>query len=692
MPRPPDRLKAFAKHGALLTGAPPELRGDCPICGSASRRPFCVNSKTQAWNCKACGQGGGVPEFLAAVMGRYQRAFQGPSVLELERQRGIPRGALRRWGVGWAAHVRSWALPQRLAGAVCNVSLWRPAQGSLATKGAASGLSYAWGSADPLTDEEVCWVCEGEWDAMTIDHVLRTVRAPGAVVGVAGSGSLPRELVNALVDKHVVLAYDCDEGGRSGLSRARKVLEPGCASVTWIEWPEGTPDGRDVRDVWLASGRKTDVAHKLLTAMLARPGGAADPARAPAAHAGSPAAPKGRGLSRRGMIAGFRRWLHLPDPTVLDVVFGTAFANRVGGHPVWVFLVGPPGCGKTVPIQALFGSPLVAVADVMTPASLVSGSQAALDPSQIPKWRGKVVAMKDFTTVLSLPQMQREEVFGYLRASSDGRIDKTFGNGVERHYRNCRFGVIAGVTPEIERHGPTHSVLGERFLRYRVRDKLTIAAGSTAIDMALDVVDKREEDLRESELAEVARATLDRKIGDDEWPRIGAGLKKMFRRLAQWTASMRGAVARDKYARGDQLDYAPQAEIGTRIAEQLAKLAMGVAILRRRRVVGLEEFKIAIRVARDSAPDLVEKVTKALWLRRDSAGRGAESVKNISEWTRLPRDTVERVLQDGWLLRVFRRAKPKGATANHWGISHAILKLMEPLDLFTDEGRFRRVE
>ena len=403
-------------------------------------------------------------------------------------------------------------------------------------------------------------------------------------------------------------------------------------------------------------------------------------------------APTGRGLSRAKMIAGFRKWLHLPDPTVLDVVFGTVFANRIGGAPVWMFLVGPPGCGKTVPIQALFGAPLIAVADVMTPASLVSGSKDSIDPSQIPKWKGKVVAMKDFTTILSLPQANREEVFGYLRSAFDGRIDKTFGHNVERHYRNCRFGIVAGVTPEIERHGPTHSVLGERFLRYRVRDDLTIAAGTTAIDMALDVVDKRKEDIRESELAEVARATLDRKIGEDEWPTLPAGLKKMFRQLAQWTASMRGAIARDRYARGgkDHLDYAPQAEIGTRIATQLAKLAMGVAILRRRKVVGLDEFRVAVRVARDSAPDLVDKVVKALWLRVDDECHGMGTVKELSEWTRLPYDTVDRVLDDGWLLRVFRRAKPKGKTAFHWGLSFAVMKLMRSLNLFAGEGRLRK--
>jgi hypothetical protein len=395
------------------------------------------------------------------------------------------------------------------------------------------------------------------------------------------------------------------------------------------------------------------------------------------------------------MIAGFRKWLHLPDPTVLDVVFGTAFANRIGGNPVWVFLVGPPGCGKTVPIQALFGAPLVKVADVMTPPSLVSGSNGVgmSDPSQIPKWvrpSGQVVAMKDFTTVLSLPQKNRDEVFGYLRSAFDGRIDKTFGTGVERHYRG-RFGIIAGVTPEIERHGPQSSVVGERFLRFRVRDELTIAAGTTAIDMALDVVDKRMEDARATELAEVARATLDREVGEDEWPTIGTGLKVLIRKLAQWVASMRGAVARDKYARGgrNHLDYMPQAEIGTRIAEQLAKLAMGVAILRRRRVVGLREFKVAVRVARDSSPNISESIAKELWLRRDHPCEGLATVKEVAAWARLPHDTVETVLEDGWLLRVFRRERPKGATAELWGLSHGIMRLMEPLGLF--EGESRRV-
>lgn len=46
------------------------------------------------------------------------------------------------------------------------------------------------------------------------------------------------------------------------------------------------------------------------------------------------------------VVAGFRRWLHLPDPGALYVILGTIAANKLPGDPVWLLLVGPSGGGK----------------------------------------------------------------------------------------------------------------------------------------------------------------------------------------------------------------------------------------------------------------------------------------------------------------------------------------------------------
>src|SRR5258708_36314886 len=45
--------------------------------------------------------------------------------------------------------------------------------------------------------------------------------------------------------------------------------------------------------------------------------------------------------------AEFRQYLHMPDPGALYALMGAVAGNMLDGEPVWLMLVGPPGCGKT---------------------------------------------------------------------------------------------------------------------------------------------------------------------------------------------------------------------------------------------------------------------------------------------------------------------------------------------------------
>jgi hypothetical protein len=51
------------------------------------------------------------------------------------------------------------------------------------------------------------------------------------------------------------------------------------------------------------------------------------------------------------LILTFKRWLYLPDAAALLAVLGTVAANRMGGDPLWLLLIGPPGGGKTELLQ-----------------------------------------------------------------------------------------------------------------------------------------------------------------------------------------------------------------------------------------------------------------------------------------------------------------------------------------------------
>jgi hypothetical protein len=476
-------------------------------------------------------------------------------------------------------------------------------------------------------------------------------------------------------------------------------------AISAIAWPAEVRQGFDVRDLWEACKRDVPEFLSELYSKMDRPAavatervlhlppmpasmigpvqsgvtisvGAAE--QSGGIHLSTPPQPTGQGLDRDEVIKRYRKWLRLPDAEVLDVMFGMLLANRLDGAPLWLFLVGPPGCGKTELVMSTYGAPLVSSASTMSVPALISGTpnKGTGDPSLIPKWNGRVVAFKDFTVILTKQQKERDEIFGILRGAFDGMVEKSFGSSVGlRRYRS-RFGILSGVTAKIEEFGPGNSVVGERFLKYYMRQSGVLRSGEATIAKALDDCDL--ETQMHEELRETARAALDRPVDRENLPAISAGLKKMFVALAMWTARLRGAVNRDKYT--NRLHHKPQSEIGTRLVKQLYRLATGVAIFRQKDEIGMDEYRAAAKVARFSVPDLVEDVVRNLYVRKRAEW---VSSSEIGQWTRLPPETLDQLLRDMRLLDIIVREA--GATSYRWMLSRALVELMEPLGLYTRE-------
>src|SRR5262249_36930826 len=83
----------------------------------------------------------------------------------------------------------------------------------------------------------------------------------------------------------------------------------------------------------------------------------------------------------------------------------------------------------------------------------------------LPQLDGKTLVIKDFTTILSMNPLARDEVFGILRDAYDGHASKHFGTG-RREYKS-KFNLLAGVTNAIESAWHLSS-LGERFLCFNM--------------------------------------------------------------------------------------------------------------------------------------------------------------------------------------------------------------------------------
>ena len=362
-------------------------------------------------------------------------------------------------------------------------------------------------------------------------------------------------------------------------------------------------------------------------------------------------------LTNEELEATYRKWLYMPDTKVLDIMFGTVFANRLSGDPVWVFFVAPPAGSKSELLMSLSRCDECYPLTSLTPHSLVSGTSwgEGKDPSLLPQLDKKVLVLKDFTTILSMNYAARDEIFGILRDIYDGRTEKSFGNGLKREYK-VKFGVLAGVTPVIETFSAMNQSLGERFLRYRLpldtqeSEEAKIMKAISNVNCELKM---------RAELCQAAASVLARENPpDDLMPHFIDKYVPKVVALAQLSAWMRGVVDRDRFTQ--QVLYRPSSEVGTRIAKQLVKLAMGIGIYRGTRLLGLHEFDCIRHVAIDSCPQRIVMVVQALYNAKRKDELEMLKTKELVERTFLPNSTVLRILEDMNLLRLVKRVEVNG--------------------------------
>ena len=687
----------FAQHNVPLeaVGAK-EFIGDDPFAKPGHGiKKFSVNRLNGLWSGMSTGLSGNIPKFFELKSKANEMRFRGTVAQTLATQRSLPIRALRAWRVGWDG--RQYTIPADACGKTYDLRRYSIGGKTQSTSGAHASLSGI-----TVSNSEIVYLAEGEWDGIAVWEMLQAAierggeppAIPASVYSAPGATTFPSHAVDLFRDKKVRVLYDADEAGMRGTLRIQRLLNGIAREITYINWPEGLPDGYDVRDLYKEKGAETawTTIHSLLKPTCPGGSGGAPDGAPPIAE--ELAKLVGPGLAPEEVLKQYRKYLYLPNPEVLDVLYGSVFANRLDGDPLWLFLVAPPGGTKTELIMSLADGPLIRTISSLTPRTLVSGAVSSnphiSDPSLLPQLNGRVLGIKDFTTILAMPQQTRDEIFGILREVYDGRFEKSWGTGISRRY-DSKFGIIAGVTPVIEKFGSSASVLGERFLKYRIPRTTRLAADDSLIDAALANLN-RETEMR-AELQKTARAVLDRPLG--EIPAFPKAFRTKFRKLAQWVASLRGVVSRERFSQ--QVEFKPMVEVGTRLAKQFAKLAQGIAIYRFRPEVDENIYQIILSVARGTIPDRVEEIIRYIYLRGAEGNPGKHiglldgcAVIDIAKGARLDAATVRLVLQDLELLRIVKKDVQKGpkGTKGTYTLAKALRLLMNDLDLYHKEERW----
>lgn len=653
-------LKPFICHGLKFkyeSGG--QYVTDCPFCSKNSH--FYVNKTNGQWDCKVCGETGNVFTFLGKLAQQTHNDTTNEALEVLSKERGIPAAAFRAWRLGWDGTY--WLLPV-VSGkkTTRDIRRYDPKTGKVMSTLGCHNQLYGEYKAQQLPSGGTLWLCEGEWDTIAWSYVLgQCGYSDQRAIGVPGASIFKDEWAEIFADKKVVLCYDHDEPGQAGMKKAYEKLKDVAASIQILRWPVDRPEGYDVRDFYnhyRKLQKKAKTIYARLSEYLVTPVEVEE-----LKNVGGKNVVVGQHLvltqppSFDDVLAIYQKFLVMDEEVIsaLRICFATVYTEQLKGDPLWVYIIGPPGAGKTALLTSLMQSDRCKFYSSISPKALVSGFNVLPDPSLLPVFSGYCVVCKDFTEFWCIPIQNKAEIFATLRGAYDGHVSKSFGNKVKREYSNLHFTILAGMTPVI--HGDSQALLGERFLQFEMKKGIGWRVDAEIRKVLMDSDDEKDEACLEMQKIAAKFLAVDiKKFGLSiipEW-----ALRRLVS-LSQVLARMRGHVDRELYGERE-MKYAASHEVGTRIAIQAKKLIEGLCIVDRTRRVCYQQYALMEKVLIDSMNPVFKEILYFIL-----GTRGLEATQSDMQplFQKLSRPTIAKKLEDMYHLSILKKErKPTGKT------------------------------
>jgi hypothetical protein len=331
----------------------------------------------------------------------------------------------------------------------------------------------------------------------------------------------------------------------------------------------------------------------------------------------------------------FRKWFGPEyDLGTLDSVLAAVAAEKLSGDPPWLLLISGPGNAKTETIAATSGLGTRVVSTITSEGALLSASprksRAKTATGGLLRQIGErgVLAIKDFTSIISANREVRMQVLAALREIHDGHWIRNVGtDGGQCLEWRGRIVVIGACTTVWDQAHGVVSTMGDRFILVRSNSSTgRLAAGMQAVRNTGTETEMRQE-LAAAVAGVIGRVKPDRSYGltDNEMHRI--------LQAADIVTLARTGVETDY--RGDIIDaHAP--EMPTRFTKQLAQFMRGALAIGMMRS---EAMALAIRCARNSMPPL------RLAILEDIAANPGSRIIDVRRRLQRPRATADRALQ-----------------------------------------------
>ena len=671
-----DHLATYTFHGVdISSGSNGEATGTCPFCG---KNKFYVNIKEGTFCCKSantCGKTGNKYTFLQLFYDLSLSITTPAQYKSLARKRGdVSPDVFKDAELAYDAVMKRWIMPMRNeSGSIVNLRVWSSKEKvPMSTAGCKLHLV----NLEALEDNKTIYLCEGEWDGYCMDWLLKRNsksknNQSSGVVSVPGADQFKEEWAEKFKGKEVILLFDNDKAGRKGTNKTISHLQKHtkCTSIHSINWPDSLPEKYDINDYVAKHKGKPINALKRLQSYLV--GSSVKLGRVKKDIVCK---------SFNSLVKEFRKYIHISDDMEdgILLICAVIVSNLIPGEPLWLFLVGPAGSGKTLLLQALGESENTVYQSSLGAKTLISGwnTSDGSDPSLLPRLIGKTLILKDYTELMSKPTGEQDEIYGQLRGAYDGHVARSYASGIIREYpepgsgdSDCRFSILAGVTNAI--HGDSRASLGERFIKYQM-----VAEDYNAIDQIRYAVDNTVKlRIPEEELRDAATSFIDYMsplVDTSKLPEVPQWFINRIIGLSQLVATIRANVTRKL----GELTFRPVPEVGTRLSKQLIRLGQCIAIILKKPKIDRACYSLVSRVAMDTCYGWHRDVILAL-----TANPGADLQRmDLSKITQMSPTTMKRVLDDLIELKAVTfeesTVRSQGQPARIWDTSKEIKSLI----------------
>lgn len=667
-----DPIKLFEFHGVVFRAETDTQKvARCPFCKKPGK--FYVNKENGKFECKSCQIIGNKYSFLQKIYDYWHKKTKQAHMSKLGKIRKISSLAFRRRKIAYRADDGVFLLPMRNSeGSMSNLGTFSGKKGDRIYR--TPGCKLHLGNIDCLKEHGPIYLVEGDWDGIALDYLLYKNTSPKEAYTVldTSANTFKEEWLKHFKNRDVILIGDNDEPGEQGVKKKAEMLQKlGVRSLKRLYWPESYDEGYDLND--FISDNSDDLEscwqslHRLIKPVGKTTNGPANNLNI---------------TKFSQVITEFKKHVFLTKSMedAIAVLLAVTFSAREEGDPLWLFLVGPPGAAKTLLLQNLANNDWTHFESSLTAKTLVSGWKTAdgEDTSLLPQIIGKTLIVKDWTEIMSKPTSEQEEIYGVFRGAYDGRVERTFGNGIPRRvypdpdsgHKTCHFSLLAGVTHKI--FGDNRASMGERFIKLKLENEDKTAQVKRAVRNTVKSF------MPEYACREVVSSFLSREVDVEKLPKIPKFIENRIVFLAEIASAIRVQVER----RQGEMLYRPEAEVATRLAKQLIRLIRFVSFVYGESTVSNKAYRLIQKVAMDTCYSFHQDV-----FREVAKFPKGTTKTDIANKAKMSPSKVERCLFDLFEIDAVTRSKEldgdgkkkdipnkKGAQSYLWRLSPTMKK------------------